>query len=198
MTRKYIEPVTAGVYYDNGWSKPMGVENAMLDGIVLQPIENRDLFCADGMCKTPEVFVKCGIRRPLNHFTIGSLTDSLLFSYNPDCSLVHMTSYSLVRIKHTLWAYHLDRVEYFNVSQGDRKFALRVFHPFSTKLFNWYVEKLLDIRHLNFSERSSGLESLTEMPKSIDLWWDVENDVILTFDKNYASHLNDMLKRSNP
>jgi len=80
MTHKFIEPVTAGVYYDNGWSKPMEVENLVLDGIVLQPIENRHLFGADGTCKDPEVFVKCSIRRPLNRFTGDKLTDSLLFS----------------------------------------------------------------------------------------------------------------------
>ena len=198
MTFKYIEPVTAGSYYANGWTKPTGVENLVLDGIVLQPIENKNLFCADGTVKEPEVFVKCSIRRPLNRFTNDGFTDSLLFAYNPDGSLVHLTSYSLARISSTLWSYHLSKVEEFNVSQGDRKFALRLFHPFSTPLFNWYVEKLLDIRHLNFSARSSGLEYLTELPQSIDLWWDVENDVILTFDKNYALHLHTMLRRSNP
>ena len=150
--------------------------------------------------KSPHFIQKAMIKRPLGYFTSGLFQDSLSFDIMPwDVSdsvdyRTHRMELSLHRIRATLFAYKLSRLETFNVTDKGRTFALRIFHPFDTLDYIYYTREVLGLREGTLvAAAPTGLEGLSVLPKSVDIWWDLQNDVMLTFDKNYAAHLYDLL-----
>lgn len=88
-----------------------------------------------------------------------------------------------------------------DILEEDR--PLRVFSYFDDEQFNEYVSILRDLRTKPFGtvhlkERSEfSLDERTRFSSSrADFWWDIENDVMFSFNKNFMNRLMDYLSAS--
>jgi len=205
---RFITQDQFGLYRENGWKvqtfkgDTSGVTRVMtttqVDFFGTQPTTD-DLI---RLLVKPQLVQRANIKRPLGKFTTGLFLDSLSFDFmsfdlsmKADLYRPDRIEISMYRIMATLFAYKLSRFEGFNVEEKGRAFALRIFHPFDNQQYEMYCKYLLQIRsgQLQLSDLS-GLEGTEGLPKAADFWWDLDNDVLLTFDKNYAFRLVEMLR----
>lgn len=85
----------------------------------------------------------------------------------------------------------------------DQERSLRVLHFFEEAEYEEYVGKLLDLRAgrgytkevTHFEYRPATRRDPRWAPKT-DLWWDITNHVMWSFDKQYIKHLPEILARS--
>lgn len=212
---RFIAQDQAGAYANNGWvvgskgAPTIAVgKDAVVHRMTTREVEFAETDPSPGdlvQLPTPPYFVqRAHIKRPLGKFLSGPFLSSLSFDFMSfDLSTSHSHSparveISLHRILASLFAYQVSRFEGFNVEEKGRTFALRVFHPFSTVQYEGYCENLLQIRRgTQRLADISGLENSQGLPKLADLWWDLDNDVICTFDKNYALNIHEMLRWSS-
>ncbi len=152
-------------------------------------------------------FVQRGtIKRPMSIFARDHLLKSMSFDFmsfdwaDRQSSPEYGTSQnqieaSLYRMVNTAFAYSVDRVDSFTVGIDGTTYIMRVFHPFSPRDFKAYVRYLLEHRKGNVRTYDlTGLEYIKERPHSIDVWWDLDNDTIITFDRNYIVRLPELLR----
>jgi hypothetical protein len=83
-----------------------------------------------------------------------------------------------------------------SIRQGDS--PLRVFSYLDDETFPQYARILSDLRHGDPRLKEVSRFSLDYPQDGLktDFWWDIENDVIWSFDKNYMSRLPRYLENS--
>lgn len=83
---------------------------------------------------------------------------------------------------------------------GDGGESLRVLHTFTPEEYEEYVLKLLDLRDGRIRTKESTWfdkdHALRFKTLRCDLWWDLDNDTMWTFDKVFAKRLKGCLEAS--
>ena len=156
------------------------------------PGDDRIVYIEDPV--EPKVFMPGTIRRPLRRYEDARFFDSLSLQAISNDKSAHSVHDSMTRMCHTRFAYATFKVESLFCTSDKRTFALRVYTRFRGEQLKRYVAWLLQIkrgerkllRPSGFTDREIPEGTL---PKSPDLWWDTQNDAILSFDKNYMSRL---------
>ena len=148
------------------------------------------------------------IRRPLGANVGKTLSGAVAFDYMGAAEFEFgELPKSLRRIESAYSLYDLRISESITAKLNGKDLKLRVFGNFdTTEQWNAYNQQLVDA----FSGRLRLKESLRTdviMPQSntgcvevllqdIDFWWDIENDVFFSFDKQFMTRLPDHLKQS--
>lgn len=209
---RYISADQRGVFSGNGWTVSDDVHSSDPDQRLVryEATIEVEFFDTDPspldltrVLVRPQFVRRAQIKRPLGRYAGSHILQSMTFDFmsfdwaqSPACSEYdnHTLEVSLYRMRAQRFAYRVDRFEDFNVLDKDRTFALRIFHGFNREELARYCGFLLDIRSARHTTLDpTGLEALTGLPHGPDLWWDLDNDVIITFDKNYAFRINEML-----
>lgn len=123
-----------------------------------------------------------------------SLSSSVAFDYMGSAEFEFgALPCSLHRMKETAFAYSLRTVR--SISQDDS--WLRVYSRYDQDEFNQYLQYLYDLREDKIRLKEwSGFYKIKTTGYSPDFWWDIENDVMWTFEKQYAKRLPTFLQKS--
>jgi len=143
----------------------------------------------------PWLIQRAEIRSPLADPKEATLTKSLRLDYmgSSDFEFGALPA-SLRRIRSA--PYHATRLVRW-ITQDES--PLRVFSCFNEEDFEKYTEFLKELRFGNpqLKEVSRfGANYPQEKYFCTDFWWDIENDVIWSFNKNYMNRLPQYLKNS--
>lgn len=143
----------------------------------------------------PWLIQRAQIRKPLADPKEATLTKSLSLAYMGSSEFEFgALPASLRRIRSA--PYHATRLVRW-IAQGES--PLRVFSCFSEEDFAKYTEILSDLRfgnpRLKEVSRFSANYPQDEFSHT-DFWWDIENDVIWSFNKHYMNRLPQYLKNS--
>lgn len=147
--------------------------------------------------KVPWLVQRGSINRPLGAHEGLPLSKAVSMDYMGSSYFEGMeSSNSLRRLQSVESLCKVHKVENIFREEAGKKFILRVFGNFDDEQqFQQYVEWLMLMRDdkLNLEEPSYFED--TESTKafrhrtSIDFWWDLENDVIFSFDKNFMNRV---------
>lgn len=135
------------------------------------------------------------INRPLGKFKDARIFDSITLDHQGSTTSVsNALPASLKRMYHTRFAYDVFKAENLFIHKDTRSFALRLCTRMRGAELEKYVDSLIAVREGRIKlKRPSGFTQVdfpdSELPSSPDLWWDVENDVIFSFDKNYMARV---------
>lgn len=135
------------------------------------------------------------IRRPLGKYHEARFFDSVTLEHMGGSTLSDVVPASLKRMYHTRFAYDVFKAENLFIKKDNRTYALRLYTRMRGTELEQYVDWLISIREGSMKmRRPSGFTRQDfqdgELPTAPDLWWDVENDVIFSFDKNYMSRVS--------
>lgn len=139
------------------------------------------------------------IRRPMGKFHNATLTEAVELEYMGAAEFEWgALPLSLRRVQAQLSLYHIIKCEeLFATSAEGKTFVMRMFANFDTEeqerqYRDWILEIVNGTRYtkewtcLQRSERPNG----TGLPKrGTDFWWDIRNDIFMSFDKLFMSRL---------
>lgn len=143
---------------------------------------------------TPTLIQRADIRRPLGKFRDVRFFDSVSLHHMGSDIFALGVNASLRRMYHMRFAFDLFKAENLYIKKDDRSYALRLYTRFRGPELERYVNWLLLLRERKLKlAKPSGFTRddvpAGSLPHSPDLWWDVVNDVIFSFDKNYMARL---------
>lgn len=155
-------------------------------------------------------FCQANINRPLGKFEGLPLEESVTFLRDEKSEpvLKGMQLNSLRRIQAQLPLYGLYKLRSHVVDCHDNhQYILRAFANFDSPEQQEEYERLLcDIRDsVNYrKDQQTGFEAYnrgtnfpkTEDPLDSDFWWDLDNDVLFSFDKNFMTNVEQHLKET--
>lgn len=193
-------------YIANGWTfKSMDKENLghvmVSKSIPALSHEDRGKSTLIASLKPPSLLQRASILRPLRPYRTSRVFDSINLEHMKDVRFAVGLTASLTRMYHTRFAYATFKAENLVVRPNGRTYALRLYTRLRGDDLSRYVHYLLDVREGKLKvSRPSGFELKDFGPESLptgtDIWWDVENDVLFSFDKNYMATLKDRLDAS--
>lgn len=193
-------------YIANGWTlKSMDKQNPghviVTKSIAALRPEDRGKVEHIVSLKQPSLLQRATILRPLRPHRTSRVFDSVNIEHMGDQRFTLGLTSSLARMNHTRFAYATFKAENLVVRPAGRTYALRIYTRLRGDDLARYVHYLLDVRNGTLKvARPSGFElkdfGAESLPTGSDFWWDVENDVIFSFDKNYMFTLKDRLEAS--
>lgn len=144
--------------------------------------------------KRPNMLQRATIRRPFSRWNDARFFDSVTLEHPYSEKFAMAVPASLRRMSHTRFAYDIFKAENLFVQKDNRSYALRILTRMRGVELEQYVNWLIAIRSGDMKVLApSGFTkqdfSVSQLPTAPDLWWDVENDVVFSFDKNYMSRL---------
>lgn len=124
------------------------------------------------------------IKRPLGLYENSPVSEAVVLGLR-DCNEVYdMTSSSLRRMQAQFNLYQLSKIDSITRIQSTHRFVLRMYANFDS------VEERT--QYLSWAQQF--IEATPN--KKVDFWWDTQNDVLMSFDKNFMGHLEGVLKAS--
>lgn len=164
----------------------------------------------------PYLIQRAKINRPLGQYDKATLTNAVNLDYMDAAEFEFgALPRSLRRVQAQFPLYEKYKVPHITSTRDGKKFVLRMFANFDrAEDYDQYVKWLIKIRNgdtLNLKESTNfdiqscqdvlsrtGEERLEDdtLPSRNDFWWDIENDVFWTFDKNFMNNLEGHLKSS--
>ena len=165
---------------------PAGAENA---DDTIQYVEHT---------KKPQYIQTGTIRRPLGKHRDSRFFDSVSLDHMGGDFPYDSLPASMRRMFHTRFAFETFKAENLFLKKEHRSYALRLYTRFRGVDLDNYVSWLIALRNDDLKmRRSTGFSRASfpedQLPSSPDIWWDVQNDVIFSFDKNYMTRLPDHL-----
>jgi hypothetical protein len=145
----------------------------------------------------PRLIQRATIRKPLNEYRDHPLTRAVELDYMGN-ALFEFGSLptSLLKIESKFDQFKLTRVNHITQDGS----PLRVFHCLGADDFNQYIGFLSQKRaneYLGAHTEELLMFCPTQWPgMNIDLWWDIGNQVIWSFDKLFMGRLRDHLSAS--
>lgn len=183
----------------NGWNfVGMDRENAgcsLVSRIVEVPGDTEDVSVNISEPTKPALLQRAVVRRPLGKHTDARFFDSVSLDHMGSSAFEHNAlPESLRRMHLTSFAYETFKAENLFLTVGGRSYALRLHTRLRGHELEQYVNWLIQLRSgMLKTKQPSGFTKQAfpddELPKSPDLWWDIKNDVIFSFDKNYMKRL---------
>jgi len=183
------------LYQENDWfiHSRLAVGDTRMGNVVVAKETALPSNC-QWMCDPKRINLIGGkINRPLFKFKDDRIFDAVTFPPTANSDLV-LTS--LIRIKETHFAYTVTKQrQIFAIDEtGEKKFAIHVYHRLTDKEFNEYCDNLKLLRFKTGSVGFSINESPTIERQIADFWWDIENDVLLSFDRYFMSSIGEHFK----
>lgn len=185
-------------YVANGWYfRTMDKERTgyvIVTKTVSNPLESGEQIVHIEGPKEPKLIQTAEIRRPLGKYRDSRFFDSVtLHNMNAEQFDTGIHA-SFKRMYNTRFAFSLFKAENLYIKNNNRSYALRIFTRLRGQELEDYVAWLIrvrerDIKTLRPSGFTVGDFGEGELPRSPDLWWDIQNDVIFSFDKNYMARL---------
>jgi len=192
-------------YTHNGWTF-VGMDNdAPGYGIVQREVplaipEDSQVIIPHPM--PPSHIQRASIRRPLGKYRDARFFDSISLDHmnGPGFSFDALPE-SLRRMHLTSFAYETFKAENLFLTKDGRSYALRLYTRLRGQELDQYVNWLIELRdNQRKTSRPTAFTKKTfgdgELPHGVDLWWDVVNDVIFSFDKNYMTRMPEYLRIS--
>ncbi len=151
-----------------------------------------------GAAKRPRLLQRAVIRRPFGRYRDSRFFDSVTLEHQSDSQFALGVPASLKRMYHTRFVYSVFKAENLVLHKDNRKYALRICTRLRGNELEQYVNWLIAVRSgelkMPFASGFTTQDFADGMlPTAPDLWWDLENDVIFSFDKNYMSRLTQHL-----
>lgn len=153
-----------------------------------------------GEVTKPSLIQRGSIRRPLGKYKGARFLDAASFAHMGSADFAHNAlPDSLRRIYHTYHAFDVFKAEnIFLTTKDNRSYALRLFTRLRGVELEKYVNWLSALRdNLVKTRAPSGFTRLdfddSTLPTETDLWWDIRNDVIFSFDKNFMTRLREYM-----
>lgn len=145
--------------------------------------------------KTPYLIQRAEIKRPLNKFDGSKLSGAVSFEYMGSAEF----EFGAVPAAFREFRANHDKVKVSKVGEivDDQGRTLRVYHYLSDEDFAIYVGHLKDLRKdkLRTKEVTYFGPCVHYKPKT-DFWWDIVNNVIWSFDKEFMKRLDSHMQES--
>jgi hypothetical protein len=147
----------------------------------------------------PYLIQRCKINRPLGEYVGLPVSKAVRFDYMGSAEFEFgAIPKSFREIRANFDQYKITRVPSVTETK-DVAVALRVFHNMSDGEFAEYT-KWLESARANESnidtKESVGLDPKGHYNKDVDFWWDIDNNVMFSFDKNFMNRLTEHLQAS--
>lgn len=168
-----------------------GASKIMLDHFQRGPISN--------ICRG-------SIRRPLHEFNGGTLVNAVQFMNFLEGPVISHMSQSMKRMYSVLFDYRVDRVEDLVLEVGGRHYVLHMYHNMTSMERLAYTAQLAAMRlgrdakapNVDFNDLVDDCPNFTQdgqrvLPK-IDFWYDLGNDVIWSYDKQFMSRVPKLIR----
>lgn len=198
---KVIPTSELSLYSQHGWSQSLRHGSLKPDTMWVELSYNNGQSYTDHFVierKTPHLILLGKIVRPFSRVEGRGLSSSLDLEYMGSAEFEYgAIPRSLSRIYHQRFAYQKHRIDEVFIQQQDCKYVCRLFTHFKGDDLAAYRAFLVELqagKHENHLKEFSQFDFKEGMPKRNDFWWDIENDCMWSYDKQYmgrlASHLD--------
>ncbi len=205
-TRKYQLSVPLeqyDSYTQNGWTfLGMDQESPGFGIVTREIVAVEDASILIPHPTKPTHIQRASIRRPLGKYRDARFFDSISLDHmgGPGFEFDALPE-SLRRMHLTSFAYETFKAENLFLTKDGRSYALRLYTRLRGQELDQYVNWLIALRNNELkTARQTAFTKRTfddgELPHGTDLWWDVVNDVIFSFDKNYMTRMPEHLRIS--
>lgn len=205
---KTIPSERAVVYQNLGWSlyeRLLTGESCSSVRKVLKTQAEND-YHADADFSTPYLIQRGLINRPLGQHTDLPLSHAVRLDYMGSAEFEYGALPRSLRKMESQWSLysHHKFEDIVAAKTGDsRKFQLRVFANFDSEANKeqyrqWMVKAFAGNLYLKENLGASTISriNLVELSPYTDFWWDITNDVLFSFDKQFMSRIESHLKAS--
>lgn len=142
--------------------------------------------------KSPWLIQRGSIVRPLNSVAGKPLSKAVSWDYMGSAEFEFGAFPAALRRMYTQkFDYQTHRLEQVALQVGDNKYVLRLYTHFEGEDLKEYIDALLKLQKgsMQLKERSC-FDFSDHLPENIDVWFDIENDCIFSYDRHFMQRLN--------
>jgi hypothetical protein len=191
MLTKIIAASKKAAYVHEGWEvsevQPEGLHKS------LTQVQIDDSSVTTFTLARTDAFLiqRAKIRRPLSFSQHRSFMESVDIDHMgyPELTTNAITQ-MLRRIRHHFFDYSVHRRDDITLHVENRKYALRVFSYFEGDNLNKYLDQLGEIQKGTRQTRGpTFFDTIYTLPKLSDVWIDVANDTIFSYDRQFMNRV---------